>query len=235
MSLSPLWGRKSLLERQEIAESGRGTNMSFLDNVVHKVKIKADEWEVQAKTEKLVAEVERAAHQAKDKAAEYADDHRDQVREALDKAGAKIDERTEGKYADRISKAKVSVFKGVEKLAEQRPAHSDDPAASGPSASTAATTAPTRRTTTDVWAQATAPTTSETTSPATSPAATPQDAPVVEPQGAETYAPEPYTPDPIDPSAPIDGPLPTQSATESPTGWPQDAPRDATPPPPAQH
>jgi MT0933-like antitoxin protein len=209
--------------------------MSFLDNVVHKVRVKADEWEVQAKAEKFVAEVERAAHQAKDKAAEYADDHRDQVREALDKAGAKIDERTEGKYSDRISKAKVSVLQGVEKLAEQRPDHSDDPAAAAPSTSTAGTTNPTRRSTTDAWAQATASTTSQAASPATSPAGTPQDAPVVEPQGAETYAPEPYTPDPIDPSAPIDSPLPSQGATESPTGWPQDAPRDATPPPPAQH
>jgi hypothetical protein len=95
--------------------------MSFLDDVTRKVKQKAVDWDVQGKAEKLAAEVDRVAHEAKDKAAEYADDNRGKIREGLDKAGAKIDERTEGRYSDRLAKAKDTVSGGVDRLAEQRP------------------------------------------------------------------------------------------------------------------
>ena len=95
--------------------------MSFFDDVSRKVKQKAEEWDVQGKAEKLAAEVDKVAHEAKDKAAELADDNRGKIRENLDKAGAKIDERTEGKYADKVAKAKETVAGGVDKLAEQRP------------------------------------------------------------------------------------------------------------------
>jgi ElaB/YqjD/DUF883 family membrane-anchored ribosome-binding protein len=95
--------------------------MGFFDDVSRKVKEKAEEWDVQGKADKLAAEVDKVAHDAKHKAAELADDNRGKIRENLDKAGAKIDERTEGKYADKVAKAKETVAGGVDKLAEQRP------------------------------------------------------------------------------------------------------------------
>jgi ElaB/YqjD/DUF883 family membrane-anchored ribosome-binding protein len=101
--------------------------MSFFDDVTRKVKQKAVEWDVQGKAEKLAAEVDKVAHEAKDKAAEYADENRGKIREGLDKAGAKIDERTDGKYADRVAKAKETVSGGVDKLAEQRPGGATPP------------------------------------------------------------------------------------------------------------
>ena len=117
--------------------------MSFLDDVSRKVKQKAEEWDVQGKAEKLAAEVDKVAHEAKDKAAELADDNRGKIRENLDKAGAKIDERTEGKYADKVARAKQTVAGGVDKLAEQRPGGSTPPGATGtgyaPGAATEAT------------------------------------------------------------------------------------------------
>jgi uncharacterized protein YjbJ (UPF0337 family) len=58
------------------------------------------------------------AGQAKEKAGDLAVDNRARVEGALDKAGAKIDEKTEGKYADKIAKAKSQVTKGVDKIAE---------------------------------------------------------------------------------------------------------------------
>lgn len=91
--------------------------MSFKD----KAKVKAEEWDIEGKAEKLASELGRAAHEAKVKAAQLADENRDKVAGVLDKAGAKIDERTEGKYSDKIAKAKEQVNKGVSKLAEQRP------------------------------------------------------------------------------------------------------------------
>lgn len=105
--------------------------MSFFDDVSRKVKQKAEEWDVQGKAEKLAAEVDKVAHEAKDKAAELADDNRGKIRENLDKAGAKIDERTEGKYADKVAKAKETVAGGVDKLADQRPGYASGAAPAG--------------------------------------------------------------------------------------------------------
>ena len=99
--------------------------MGFFDDVSRRVKHKAVEWDVQGKAEKVAAELDKVAHDAKDKAAELADDNRGKIRENLDKAGAKIDERTDGKYADKVAKAKDTVAGGVDKLAEQRPGRSD--------------------------------------------------------------------------------------------------------------
>jgi len=103
--------------------------MSFLDDVTRKVKQKAAEWDVQGKAEKIAEGVEHAAKEAKDKAAEYADENRGRIREGLDKAGAKFDETTEGKYADKTAKAKDKVSEGVDKLAEQRPGGATPPTA----------------------------------------------------------------------------------------------------------
>jgi ElaB/YqjD/DUF883 family membrane-anchored ribosome-binding protein len=113
--------------------------MSFLDDVSRKVKQKAEEWDVQGKAEKLAAEVDKVAHEAKDKAAELADDNRGKIRENLDKAGAKIDERTEGKYADKVAKAKETVAGGVDKLAEQRPGGPVPPGTTTPTSGAAST------------------------------------------------------------------------------------------------
>ena len=109
--------------------------MSFFDDVTRKVKQKAEEWDVQGKAEKFAAEVDKVAHEAKDKAAELADENRGKIRENLDKAGAKIDERTEGKYADKVAKAKDTVAGGVDKLADQRPGGATPPGSTAPGAS----------------------------------------------------------------------------------------------------
>ncbi len=171
--------------------------MSFMD----KMKAKAEEWDVQGKAEKLAAEVDKVAHEAKDKAATYADENRDKVASGLDKAGAKIDERTKGQYADKIVKAKEQVAKGVDKLAEQRPGGPQGPnATSNTGTGTAASSSE--------WSSA-------TDRPTATADAYPQDTSTPEP-----YRPEPYRADPIDPAAPIDEAGPTETGT----GWPQDTP-----------
>jgi ElaB/YqjD/DUF883 family membrane-anchored ribosome-binding protein len=106
--------------------------MGFFDDVSRRVKHKAVEWDVQGKAEKVAAELDKVAHDAKDKAAELADENRGKIRENLDKAGAKIDERTEGKYADKVAKAKDTVAGGVDKLAEQRPGGPTPPGTTPP-------------------------------------------------------------------------------------------------------
>ena len=99
--------------------------MTFMD----KLKRRAEELDLQGKADQLADAASKAAHQAKDKAAELANDNRAKIGTTLDKAGAAIDKQTEGKYADKVAKAKQQVSKGVDKLAEQRPAGNAGPAA----------------------------------------------------------------------------------------------------------
>jgi hypothetical protein len=93
--------------------------MSFLD----KLKQKAEELDLQTKANQLAEQAKVAAHQAKEKAGELAYENRERIEDLADKAGHAIDERTGGKYGDKIAKAKEQVTKGVDKLAEGRPAH----------------------------------------------------------------------------------------------------------------
>lgn len=98
--------------------------MTFMD----KLKRRAEELDLQGKADQLADAASKAAHQAKDKAAELANDNRAKIGTTLDKAGAAIDKQTEGKYADKVAKAKQRVSEGVDKLAEQRPAAGAGPA-----------------------------------------------------------------------------------------------------------
>jgi len=152
--------------------------MGFFDDVSRRVKHKAVGWEVQGKAEKVAAELDRVAHDAKDKAAELADDNRGKIRENLDKAGAKIDERTDGKYADKVAKAKDTVAGGVDKLAEQRPGGPTPPGATPPGA----------------------------TPPGSAAGGGYASGAAAGGAPAGTYTPEPYRPEPIDLPEPIDEP-----------------------------
>lgn len=107
--------------------------MSFIDKLKHQ----ADELGLREKTSHLVDEAKKVAGQAKEKAGDLAVENRERVEGALDKAGAKIDEKTEGKYADKIAKAKEQVTKGVDKIAEgSSRAPGTGPAATGGSGTT---------------------------------------------------------------------------------------------------
>lgn len=89
--------------------------MSMFD----KLKQKAAELGLPEKTEQLQEAATKAAHQAKEKAGDLAEQNRDKVTGALDKATQVIDEKTDGKYHNQVTKATGAVSKGVDKLAEQ--------------------------------------------------------------------------------------------------------------------
>lgn len=90
--------------------------MGFMD----KVKQKAEQYDLQGKAEQFADAVEKTSKDAAQKAGELAHENRDKVTSGLDKVGEKIDKQTDGKYHDKVAKAKGSVTKGVDKLAEQR-------------------------------------------------------------------------------------------------------------------
>lgn len=99
--------------------------MSFLD----KVKQEAEKLDLQQKADDLTKAANKAAHAATEKAGEVAHQQRHKVEEVLDKAGKAVNEKTEGKYADKVATVKDTVTKGVDKLAEHRPGASvaDEP------------------------------------------------------------------------------------------------------------
>ncbi|MEO7059840.1 MAG: Rv0909 family putative TA system antitoxin [Lapillicoccus sp.] len=112
--------------------------MGFMD----KVKQKAEEYDLQGKAEQFADAVEKTTKDAVEKAGELAHDNRDKVASGLDKAGAKFDEQTDGKYHDKVARAKEQVSKGVDKLAERRPDAATPPPATGPASGPTAAPAP---------------------------------------------------------------------------------------------
>ncbi|WP_404390060.1 antitoxin [Humibacillus xanthopallidus] len=91
--------------------------MSFLD----KMKKKAEELELDKKAKDLQAAATTAAKQAREKAGDYTAENRSKIDGYVEKAATTIDTKTDGKYADKVAKAKEQVGKGVDKVAEGSP------------------------------------------------------------------------------------------------------------------
>lgn len=96
--------------------------MSFMD----RLKKKAEELDLEAKAK-------QAAKQAREKAGDFAVENREKIDGYVGTATSKIDEKTEGKYADKVAKVRQHVDRGVDKVAEGR--------TSGPTTATGAAAA----------------------------------------------------------------------------------------------
>jgi hypothetical protein len=86
------------------------------------LKSKADEVHLQEKAKDFGDAVVEMAKAAMSLAAGYAQENRDKVDSALDKAEARIEERTGGKHAVTVTKVRASVDKGIDKLVEKHDA-----------------------------------------------------------------------------------------------------------------
>lgn len=78
-----------------------------------------------ANSEPLKKNVADSAQQAKEKAGQLAHDNRGKILGAFDKIASTLDQKTSGKYSDKIAKAKDAAVKGTDKIADQRPDSSD--------------------------------------------------------------------------------------------------------------
>ena len=87
--------------------------------------------EFKKKVDDLAGKAQDALDRAVEKAGEVAHDKRKDIEDFLDRTGDKIDERTQGKYSDKVEKAKQTLVQGVDRLAERRP--DDTPGGPGPS------------------------------------------------------------------------------------------------------
>ncbi|CCH68783.1 hypothetical protein BN10_1180003 [Phycicoccus elongatus Lp2] len=88
--------------------------------VTDKLIAKAKELGLPPQTEDFLRQADLAVTEAVQKAGTYTDENRDKISAALDKAGRAVDEKTQGKYSDKIAKARLQAEKGIAKLAEQR-------------------------------------------------------------------------------------------------------------------
>jgi hypothetical protein len=88
--------------------------MSFMD----KLRKKAEELDLETKAKHLQEQAAAAAKQAREKAGDFAVENREKIEGYVETATAKIDEKTEGKYADKVAKVKEQVERGVDKVAE---------------------------------------------------------------------------------------------------------------------
>ena len=84
------------------------------------LEAKARELELEKKLEAFADQADHYLREAAVKAGDYAHDNRDRVEEALDQAGSKVDEKTDGKYSRYVDKLKTGVLVGVDWVAEQR-------------------------------------------------------------------------------------------------------------------
>ncbi|WP_222594121.1 antitoxin [Terrabacter aerolatus] len=83
-----------------------------------KLKKKAEELDLDAKARQLQEAATQAAKQAREKAGDFAVENRDKIDGYVETASAKIDEKTEGKYSDKVAKVREQVDRGVDKVAE---------------------------------------------------------------------------------------------------------------------
>jgi ElaB/YqjD/DUF883 family membrane-anchored ribosome-binding protein len=88
------------------------------------LKQKIDELDLDSRLNEFSDRAEEAFKRALDTAAEYAHEHRDDVDRLLTRVSTSIDERTEGRYADQVTKVREQLDRGVDRLAERR--HYDD-------------------------------------------------------------------------------------------------------------
>jgi ElaB/YqjD/DUF883 family membrane-anchored ribosome-binding protein len=85
------------------------------------LKARLDELELERRITELTAQAEDLVIRGLAKAGEATHEHRERIEDLLDKAGNAIDQRTEGRYADKVSRARLQLERGVDRLAERRP------------------------------------------------------------------------------------------------------------------
>jgi ElaB/YqjD/DUF883 family membrane-anchored ribosome-binding protein len=88
--------------------------------VIRDLEAKAKQMELDRKLATFADQADHYLRIAANRAGDYAAEHRDSVEANLDKAGAKVDEKTEGKYTRYVGKVRAGVLTGVDWLAEQR-------------------------------------------------------------------------------------------------------------------
>jgi len=101
-----------------------------MPTITETLKTKLDELKLERRIDELTVATEKVVKRATEHAGELAHDNRDKVSALLDKAGAALDQRTDGRYAAQFAKVREQVETGVDKLAGKRGEHTSKQAGS---------------------------------------------------------------------------------------------------------
>ena len=89
------------------------------------LKQRIDELDLDRRLNDVVDQAEDGLRKVVETAGGYAHDHRDDIERALDKVAGSIEDRTEGRYADRVDQLRHQLGTGLDRLAERRPDGTD--------------------------------------------------------------------------------------------------------------
>jgi ElaB/YqjD/DUF883 family membrane-anchored ribosome-binding protein len=111
-----------------------------LRTVLRDLEAKAKELELDKKLATFADQADHYLRVAATRAGDFAAENRERVEATLDKAGSKVDEKTDGKYHSYVGKVRAGVLTGVDWVAEQRetPASTDADAPAGAGATAGA-------------------------------------------------------------------------------------------------
>ena len=98
-----------------------------LRTAIRDLEAKAKELELDKKLATFADQADHYLRVAARRAGDFAAENRERVEATLDKAGSKVDEKTDGKYHSYVGKVRAGVLTGVDWVAEQRetPASTD--------------------------------------------------------------------------------------------------------------
>jgi len=92
-----------------------------MSNINETLKQKIDELDLDRRLNDYVDHAEQALRRAVGTAGDLAHEYRDDVDHVLDRISDSIDERTEGKYADKVDGVRLRIDRALARLAERRP------------------------------------------------------------------------------------------------------------------
>lgn len=95
-------------------------------NINDQLKTKIDEMDLETKITQVKEQAGKAFQQVKEQAGSLLHDNREKVDGLIEKATTAIDEKTEGKYHDKVTKAKASFASGLDKIEDSRTGGSED-------------------------------------------------------------------------------------------------------------
>ena len=96
--------------------------MTANTTIAEKLVAKAKELGLPPQSETFIRQADTAVTDAVRKTAAYTEQNREKISSALDKAERAVDEKTQGKYTDKLAKARGAAEKGLDKVVEQRTA-----------------------------------------------------------------------------------------------------------------
>lgn len=102
-----------------------------MSNITETLKQKLDELDLDRRLNEAVDQAEKSIQTALTQAGGYVHERREDIDRFLDTATEKINTKTQGQYADQVTKVRGHIVSGVDKLAEKREPESpyEDPSA----------------------------------------------------------------------------------------------------------